>query len=219
MVRIQRFGVALLCLLAATAGCDRDAPGPARSVAAPSGASASTSTAPGLPSAAAPSTPAGPSAPPIVTGTSKPPAGPAVAAAPPPCSELKPLIDKYLTAAMVTREAPGAVTTCFVIGTFQGTGVDAQLQYGHTTADKTVRKAAGTGCAAPVRPLELRYQLALGFDDPTATVHSGAALAQNGSFAAAIITVTGDTTGTANARAAVSGAAQKLAAEVLDQLG
>jgi hypothetical protein len=166
----------------------------------------------------APSTLGGTSAPPIVTGTSKPPGGAGVAAAPPPCSELKPLVDRYLTQARLTREAPGPVSTCFIIGDFQGAPIDAQLQYGHTTAATTVRKAAGTGCAAEVRPLKLSYKLALGCTNPTASVHSGVALAQGGSFAAAIITVTGDTAGTATVRAAVSKAAQQLAAAVLGQL-
>jgi hypothetical protein len=218
-VRLQRFGVVLVCVLVAVAGCDRDAPAPSAAGTAGPAAGASAVVPSGVPSASVPSTLGGTSAPPIVTGTSKPPGGAKVAAAAPPCSELKPLVDRYLTQARVTREAPGPVSTCFMIGDFQGAHVEVQLQYGHTTAATTVRKAAGTGCAAAVRPLKLSYQLALGCDNPTATVHSGVALAQGGSFAAAIITVTGDTAATATMRSAVSDAARHLAAAVLKKLG
>lgn len=222
MARIHRTVVALLCVLMATAACDRDA---GDSAAAPAGPTASSApVVPGAPSASGPvpaTAPAttDPSAPPIVTGTSKPPGGGGVAAAPPPCSELKPVLDRYLTGAKVTREAPGGVTTCFVIGQFQGSPAEGQLRYGHSTADKTVRKAAGVDCAAEVRPLELHFKTALGCDNATAAVHSGVALAQGGSFAAAIVTLTGGPPGTPTSRAAVSSAAQKLAADVLTRIG
>jgi hypothetical protein len=159
------------------------------------------------------------SAPPIVTGTSRPPGGGTVAAAP-PCSELKPLIDRYLTGAKITRAAPGKQTgTCYVIATFQGARVDAQIQYGHGVSDQVLRTATGAGCGGETHPLELSYRTALGCDNPTGGVHSGAGLAQGANFAVATITVTGDAAGTAQQRAAVTDAAQKLAANVLQQIG
>jgi hypothetical protein len=227
MARIW-IGAALVCVLAATTACSHgttDASAPPAGRPAPPSIAAAGSTAPvgSAPTGSAPAgggtTPVDPSAAPIVTGPSKPPGGGGVAAAPPPCSELKPVIDQFLTAARVTREAPGGVTTCYVIGQFRGAPVDAQLLYGHSTADQTVRKAAATGCAATVRPLKLPYKKAMGCDNPTATVHSGVALVQGGSFAAAVLTVSGGTTGSTAVRAAVADAAQKLAAEVLTQIG
>jgi hypothetical protein len=222
-------GALMVCAVAVTAACDRDASGsatPASAASSPAASSPAAGTIPGAPAgSAAPSGTAAPGPDPIVTGTSKPPGGGGVAAAPPPCSELKPLIDRYLAAAKVTREAPGGVTTCMLIGEFLGATVDAQLRYGHSTAAKTVRDAASIGCTATARPLELPYKMALGCDNPSATVHSGVALAQGGSFAAAIITVTGESAGTTGSggttavRAAVSDAAQKLAVSVLQQIG
>jgi hypothetical protein len=159
------------------------------------------------------------SAPPIVTGTTRPPGGGTVAAAP-PCSELKPLIDRYLTGAKITREAPGKQSgSCYLIGAFQGARVDAQLQYGHGASDKALRTATGAGCSGETHPLELSYKTALGCDNPTGGVHSGAGLARGASFAVAAITITGDAAGTVEQRAAVTDAAQKLAANVLQQIG
>jgi hypothetical protein len=160
------------------------------------------------------------SAPPIVTGTTRPPAGGTVAAAPPPCSELKPLIDRYLTDAKITREAPGKQSSsCYVIGAFQGARVDAQLQYGRGASDKALRAATGAGCSGETHPLELSYPTALGCDNPTGGGHSGAGLAKGASFAVAAVTVTGDAAGTVKQRAALTDAAQKLAADVLQRLG
>jgi hypothetical protein len=130
------------------------------------------------------------------------------------------LIDRYLTAAKITREAPGKQSsTCYVIGAFQGARVDAQLVYGRSASDKALRTATGAGCSGETRPLELHYKTALGCDNPTGGVHSGAGLAQGASFAVAAVTVTGDAAGTAKQRAAVTDAAQKLAANVLQQIG
>ena len=227
MAGLRRIGVALLCALAVTAGCDRDAESPGV------GASSSSADVTGAPSAgpsagpvSAPgSAPAGPgapgtSAPPIVTGSSKPPAGGGVAAAPPPCAELKPLIDRRLTAVRITREAPaGQAGACYLIASMGSAQVQAQIEYGHNGSAAKVRKATGSGCAAAVRPLELHYKTALGCDNATGAVHSGAGLAQGASFAVAVITVTGDAAGTAQQRSAVTDAAQKLAADILRQIG
>jgi len=225
----RRIGAVLLCALAFAAGCDRDAPGPGP--ASPSGASTAAS---GLPSGPAPTAPAptvsaptvsaptgpGTSAPPIVTGTSKAPSGGGVAAAPPPCAELKPLIDRHLSGVRVTREAPaGQSGACFLIADLQGNPVQAEIRYGHNGSATAVRKAAGVGCAAAARPLELPYPTAVGCDNATGPVHSAAGLARGGSFAVAVITLTGDAAGTGKQRAAVTDAAQKLAATVLRQIG
>ena len=162
----------------------------------------------------------GTSAPPIVTGSSKPPTGGGVAAAPPPCAELKPLLDRRLTAVRITREAPaGKSGACYLIADLQGAQVQAQIQYGHNGSTAALRKATGAGCAAAVRPLELPYKTALGCDNATGAVHSAAGLAQGGSFAVAVITVTGDAAGTAQQRATVTDAAQKLAASILQEIG
>jgi len=225
MSGLRRIGVALLCTLAVTAGCDRDAEAPAPGASSGSlGANASAGPSGGPVSApgSAPTGPGGPgtSAPPIVTGSSKPPAGGGVAAAPPPCAELKPLIDRHLTAVRITREAPaGQSGACYLIATLQNAQVQAQIDYGHNGSVAKVRKATGAGCAAAVRPLELHYKTALGCDNATGAVHSGAGLAQGGSFAVAVITVTGDAAGTAQQRATVSDTAQKLAATILQQIG
>ena len=223
----RRFGAVLVCALAVTAGCDRDASGPGSSPSSPAASAPSAgsqSTAPPGPAAttagASATVATAPSAPPIVTGSSKPPGGAGVAAAPPPCAELKPLIDRHLSGVRITREAPAAASgACFLIGAFQGAGVQAEIRYGHHGSAAAVRKATGAGCAAAVRPLELPFPTALGCDHATGSVHSAAGLARRGRFAVAVVSVTGDSAGTAQQRAAVSDAARKLAADVLGQLG
>jgi hypothetical protein len=223
--RVRRIGVGLLCVLATTAGCNRDAPGPSPSPSAvsapavPPGSASATPPGSAPPPSAGPSVAppsAGPSAPPIVTGPSKPPGGAAAAAAPPACPEVKPAIDRTLSAARITRAAPGQVTTCFVTAELHGAGVEAQILYGRDAAGGAVRAVTGTGCTATPHPVELPYPTALGCDNPTGTVHSGAGVARGGTFAVALVTVTGDAP--PGARAAVTAAARKLAADVYREL-
>jgi len=152
-----------------------------------------------------------------VAGAPKLPGGVGVAA-PPSCSALKTAIGRDLTGARIVSDASGLVSTCVAVGEVGGARVDAQILYARNTAGTPVDAVTGTGCAAATHRVELPYPTAVACDNTTGTVHSGAGLARDGSFAVVLITVTDDSAGTATLRAAVTDAARKLAANVLDEI-